>query len=260
MNLSKIVTSRTPEEARKRMIKTGALSPLAMIPPFRNPLVYLKFFPETPLTGVPLLDAPETSLNSRNHHHLVYIKASRQYLEDAVHLTAAMPSFYLRSIGQAFYIYFHSASDYDLIGGNRSRIQAFDLWWNRIFYGQWQNDETSIERNISVSAAHFGWWIAAGYVASAVGGAVYFWKNRAWLDEPSNLLALFMAYNLLFVALIGNTMDIGENNRFRFVVDPFLLLLLFFLFHKPASSGGGGRFVFPAFWRTMKKTTEGRKR
>ncbi|MCA2002962.1 MAG: hypothetical protein LDL51_13940, partial [Chloroflexi bacterium] len=175
---------------------------------------------------------------SRNHHHLVYIKASRQYLEDAVHLAAAMPSFYLRSIGQAFYIYFHSASDYDLIGGNRSRIQAFDLWWNRIFYGQWKNDETSIERNINVSAAHFGWWIAAGYVASAAGGTVHFWKNRARLGEPSNLLAFFMAYNLLFVALVGNTMDIGENNRFRFVVDPFLLLLLFFLFRKPAPSRG----------------------
>lgn len=236
MNLSKIVTSRVPQETLKRMIKAGELSPLAMIPSFRNPLVYLKFFPETPLTGVPLLDAPETSLNSRNHHHLVYLEASRHYLKDAVHLAVVMPSFYLRSAGQAFYIYFHSASDFDLIGGNRKHIKTFDLWWNRIFYGQWRSGETSIERNVSVSAAHFGWWIAAGFLFTAIAGAQFLWRNRMRLSEPQVLLILFMTYNVFFVTLVGNTMDIGENNRFRFVIDPFIPLLSAFLLRKPKTA------------------------
>jgi hypothetical protein len=41
-----------------------------------------------------------------------------------------------------------------------------------------------------------------------------------------------MAYNILFVTLIGVTMEIGENNRFRFTIDPFLLLLFVFEIRK----------------------------
>jgi len=43
------------------------------------------------------------------------------------------------------------------------------------------------------------------------------------------MLVFFMAYNIFFVTLVGNLMDIGENNRFRFTVDPFLLILFIFL-------------------------------
>jgi hypothetical protein len=230
MNIAKIVTFRTSEAERKQLVKSGELSKFALLPPFRNPLVYLELLPRTPLTGIPMLDKPETSLNGRNHHHLVYVEASKYYLRDALRMIRAKPNSYLRSIGQAVYIYFHSASDFDLTGGNRVRILAFDLWWNRIFYGQWRNDETSIERNSSMGAEHVGWWIVAGFFIATTGSAIFLWKNRGNLAEPGNVLILFMAYNIFFVTLVGNTMDIGENNRFRYTVDPFLLILpVFFI-------------------------------
>lgn len=232
MNLSKIATFRVPEEERKRMVKSGELSEFALIAPFRNPLVYLKLLPETSITGVPVLDKPETSDGGRNHHHLVYVQASNHYFKDAIQVIRARPDLYLHSIRQAAYIYFHSASDFDLINGNRVHVQILDLWWSRIFYGQWRGDETSIDRNSSVSPSHVGWWIVASFVIAVTGSIVFLWKNRGRLADPQTLLVLFMIYNILFVTLIGNTMDIGENNRFRFTVDPFILLLLVFLVAK----------------------------
>jgi len=216
MNISKIVTSRVPEEELKQMVKSHELSEFALIAPFRNPLVYLKLLPGTPLTGIPVLDEPETSLNGRNHHHLVYVEASNYYLRDAMRVIHMEPGLYLRSIGQAVYIYFHSVSDFDLTNGNRDRVHTLDLWWNRVFYGQWRSDETSIDRNSSAATVHVGWWIVVGFVIVTVGSANFLWENRRWLNEPQNMLVLFMVYNILFVTLIGNTMDIGENNRFRF--------------------------------------------
>ncbi len=228
MNISKIATFRMPEEDRMRRVKSGELSKFALLPPFRNPLVYLKLLPNTPLTGIPVLDQPETSSHGRNHHHLVYVEASKYYMQDAIHMIRARPIDYLRSVNQAVYIYFHSPSDFDLITGNRDTLGAFDQWWNRFFYGQWKSDETSIDRNSSMSVEHVGWWIVASFLIVAAGSIIFIWKNRRQIDKPENMLVLFMAYNIFFVTAVGNLMDIGENNRFRFTVDPFILILLIF--------------------------------
>ncbi|MBM3125639.1 MAG: hypothetical protein FJZ87_11320 [Chloroflexi bacterium] len=229
MNLSKIVTFRTPEKERKQMIRRGELSEFALIPPFRNPLAYLEILPHTPKTGIPVLDDIYTSIGSRKFQQLVYAEASRLYLMDALHLIRAMPEAYLRSIFQAVYIFFHPASDFDPILGNRSRIWEFDQWWNRIFHGQWLGDETSIERNVSRSILHVGWWILAGFLGTVVFGVRYLWIHRMDLSSAVPALVVFMMFNILYVTLIGNTMDIGENNRFRFSIDPYLMVLPVFL-------------------------------
>ena len=228
MNISKIVTFRVPEKDRKQMVKSGELSKFALLPPFRNPTVYLKLLPATPITGIPVLDETETLTGTLNYHHLVYVEASKYYLKDALHLIRVRPIYYLRSINQALYIYFHSPSDFDLITGNRDTLGAFDLWWNRLFYGQWKSDETSIDRNSSMSMEHVGWWIVVGFLIVSAGSIISIWKNRKHLAEPENMLVLFMAFNIFFVTAVGNLMDIGENNRFRFTVDPFILILLVF--------------------------------
>jgi len=230
MNLSKIVTFRFPEKDRKHLVKADQLSKFALLPPFRSPPVYLKLLPDTPRTGIPVWDQVETSRGFRNHHHLVYVKASEYYLQDALTLIHLAPWYYARSIVQASYIYFHSASDYDLIWENRGQIRELDDWWNRLFYGQWQSDETSIARNRRISVRHIGWWIIAGFVTVIVCGARYLWKNRGQLSEPQSVLMAFMLVNILFVSAAGNLLEIGENNRFRFVVDPFLSILCIFFF------------------------------
>jgi hypothetical protein len=228
MNLSKIATFRVPEKERRLLIKSGELSKFAQYPPFRNPQFYLKLLPDTPTTGIPLLDLPETSLGSRNHHHLVYVEASQYYLRDALRVIRLKPQYYLRSIGQAFYIFFHSSSDFDLILGNRGHIYGFDLWWNRLFFGQWLDDETSIDRNVSMSPLHAGWVIIVAFSVALISSPLFLWQNRKSLSDPQKLLVLFMSFNILYVTLVGNLMDIGENNRFRLVVDPFILMLFIY--------------------------------
>ena len=229
MSLSRIITFRVSEKERKQMVRSGQLSPFALIPPFRNPNVYLKLLPDTPKTGVPVLDNAETSLNRRNHHNLVYAEASRYYLMDAMRLIYGKPNIYLRSIVQAGYIYFHSASDYEFLIVNQARIATLDQTWNRLFYGQWQSAESAGERLSALTIEHTGWGIVAGFITAIAGGIKLLQKDRGRLHEPVNMLALFMVYNILFVTLIGNTLDLGENNRFRFTVDPLQLLLFVFV-------------------------------
>jgi hypothetical protein len=236
MNISRIVTFRVSEEEREDMVKSGRLSKFALLPPFRNPSVYLKLLPDTPLTGIPVLDESDTSLGGRNHHHLVYVEASKYYLRDAIHIIWAKPNYYFNSIRQAVYIYFHSSSDFDLTTGNRNFISTFDLWWNRIFYGQWNNDETSADRMAKISVDHVGWGIVVSFFVAIAGSVNLLWQSRGNLASPETLLVAFMAYNILFVTVIGNLVDIGENNRFRFTVDPFVLILFIFFVRNAIAS------------------------
>jgi hypothetical protein len=75
---------------------------------------------------------------------------------------------------------------------------------------------------------HVGWWIVVGFLVVAIGSILFIWRNRKHLAEPENMLVLFMVCNIFFVTAVGDLMDIGENNRFRFTVDPFILILLVF--------------------------------
>jgi hypothetical protein len=225
MNLAHMTLSRLPEKERQQMIESGELSEFAAYPPFRNPVVYLKLLPDTPVTGIPVLDIPEFPDGIRNHHHRVYRDASNYYLRDALHVIRVRPVLYLRSVAQSAYIFFHSASDFELIGKIRQPIQTFDVVWNRFFYGQWLRDESPRDRMAEMSPLHVGWWIIGSFIIGVLGNLTYLWKNPAVLRSPVGFLILFMLLNVLYVAVVGNSMDLGENNRFRYVIDSFIVLL-----------------------------------
>ncbi len=225
MNLSNITTFRLPNDDYLQMIQSGELSNFSAYPPFRNPRVYLRLLPDTPITGIPVLDITEFPEGTLNYNHRVYIDASKQYLRDALHVISVRPAIYLRGVVQALYIYFHSSSDFKLVWGIRNPIQSFDFWWNRLFYGQWLNDETPGERLTEISPLHIGWWIVASFIIGVFGSVRYLLKSPGDFRNPDGLLVFFMWVNVLFVTVVGNAMDIGENNRFRYVIDSFVLLL-----------------------------------
>jgi hypothetical protein len=183
--------------------------------------------PDTPITGIPVLDITGFPGGIRNHHHRVYLDAANYYLRDALHVLRVRPRLYLRAVLQSVYIYFHSASDFELTSEIRRPIQGLDIWWNRIFYWQWLNDESSRERLTRISPLHVGWGIIAAFFLGVVGTFRYLWKTPGRIRQPGGLLLLFMLFNILYVSVVGNSLDIGENNRFRYVIDAFLLLLTF---------------------------------
>ncbi|MCC6298093.1 MAG: hypothetical protein IT314_02255 [Anaerolineales bacterium] len=229
MNLSNVTTYRLPPQETSRMIESGALSPFAQIPSFSAPEDYLPLLPNTPTTGIPLLDMTKKSNGRINFHHVVYVEVNHFYLQDSLRVIRAQPALYLNSIAQSLYIFFHSASDYDFLDLNRARISAFETGWNRLFFGQWDMNESLTERTETRSLRHTGWLILLTFVIAACGSVRYLWKTRTSLNDAKNLLILFMGFNLLYLALIGNLFDLGENNRFRFVVDPFVLMLFLFV-------------------------------
>ena len=225
LNLFKTVTIRIPGEVREKWIKEGIVSELALVPPYRSPDVYLKYFPETPITGIPLLDEINVSTGYRNQHHVSYVYAGERYMKDSVRMIIYAPRYYLNTIPYSIYVYLHSASDYEPTYNIRIPIDELDTAWNRLFYGQWQKDETLVERVWTFSPEHVAWWLTIGFIIVLTATPVYLWRQRTHIYSLYYGLILFMFWNILFVSAAGILLDLGENNRTRFGVDPFLLLL-----------------------------------
>lgn len=229
LNVFKTVSIRIPGKVRKQWIKEGVVSDLVLVSPYRSPDVYLEYFPDTPLTGIPLLDDINEPSGFRNQHHLSYLYAGERYLRDSVRIIAHAPRYYLDVIPSSVYIYLHSASDYKPTGHIRVPIDGWDTVWNRLFYGQWQKDETLQERSHTFSLDHVAWWLTIGFILVITATPVYLWNQRDQFQSIEYGLIFFMFWNILFVSTAGILLDLGENNRTRFGIDPLILLLGWFI-------------------------------
>ena len=232
LNLFKTVTLRIPGDAREQWIEDGKISKLALVPPYRSVEVYEKYLPTPPTTGIPLLDDGNTSTGYRNQHHYIYIYAGERYLKDSVRMILLAPRSYLNTIKYSLYIYFHSASDYEPTRGIRVPIDEFDTFWNRLFYGQLQKDESLDERAFTFSPTNLGWLLVLSFGFVVAATPIYLWTYRSDKYTLEYGLVLFMFWNILFVSAAGILLDIGENNRTRFIIDPLIMLTFWFLIHK----------------------------
>ncbi len=46
------------------------------------------------------------------------------------------------------------------------------------------------------------------------------------MSREQRLWVLFLCFNIGYVAFVGNLLEVGENNRFRFTTDPMTVVLL----------------------------------
>ena len=69
-----------------------------------------------------------------------------------------------------------------------------------------------------------GWFLMAGCLLLLVGCVAVLrraFEAGEW-KSPQVLLLAYILATVIYLALIGNFFEVGENNRFRFAVDPLL--------------------------------------
>jgi hypothetical protein len=78
-------------------------------------------------------------------------------------------------------------------------------------------------------ALKMGWFtVAVHLVVLIFGFAVGARTFRAVDDERERLRAAamcFMAFNIAYVMTVGNLFEIGESNRYRFMIEPFVVVM-----------------------------------
>ncbi len=248
MNLYEVTTQRLSENQRRSLFEQGKISELSLIPSFRALRDYQAFLPKTEKENIPVLYQEFTSSGGPNFNNIAYIDIDRQYLKDSIQALLSHPEAHLKSQLRAYFAYFLSSSDNFFVEGNRQRIQYADRLFNLLFYGRvLQHDETTVTRyakllqheeppltreNIATiylpMTLNLGLFLLVGLPLLVFYGlrlAIKSLSQRA-PDLPSRLTLLFMCITVVLVTLVGNSFAAGENNRFRFMVDPFFVVLL----------------------------------
>ncbi len=141
-----------------------------------------------------------------NMNHYGYIKISNDLKKDSIRIVKNNFPNYLLQVVTALKIYSKPSWKYPFLANNFKKIKkyAYSISFLRPNHTQ-----------ILIPIALF--------IIS-----LYILINIATVHRHKKIdyVSFFLFYNIMYVTIIGNAFEIGENNRFRVMIDPLLYLLL----------------------------------
>lgn len=234
MSFSKMITFRLSEDERIALVEKGEISELSLLPPFKAIWFYNQYLtiPKFEKTGIPILDMEFYPNVGNNWNNLSFISISRQYMEDALYILKLYPQKYLGSVFRSFCIYFFPTSDWFHINSsidNIGKIGPVEFFYNMFVYGQLfgynhpEHDDNYFNRNRNI-----GLFLAAGFLIAVITGTSLVFRELRGKkpDLPLLVTILFFLITICYVTIVSNCLEIGENERFRFNIDPLLLVLI----------------------------------
>lgn len=213
MNLARVALETIPAADRADLVARGALPPIARHAPFRHLDSYGTARPRRAPTGVPALDQAARPSGQPNFNHAAYLDLSRRFLGASFAAMRARPLAYASGVGRAFDVGARSPSDYWILGANAAKITPYTRAFEGLFYGRL-----------------VGRWclflIVASPIALARAAFVSLGRGARAIDPAAAVTLLFLTGTAAYATLVSNLLDVGENNRFRFAIDPILLVLI----------------------------------
>jgi hypothetical protein len=243
MSLAKMTVFQLSEAERQRLVAEGKLSPLALIDPFSYLGAYHGVVPAREPTGVAVLDDelkgvyvnPPTAGGFRqNFNNLTYVDVSNRYLEDAVRTVRMRPGTYLRAVTTACDLFFRPTSDFFTLAGNRQRVGGLESLYNVAVYGVVSSrpgaslfPDHNVKR-YGHAPGRIAWLAILAYAVVLVWAPLALWRGRRRADHQGlpPLVLGFLWSTVLYVMVVGNALEVGENNRFRLYTEPLVLVLL----------------------------------
>jgi hypothetical protein len=222
MNVARITVRRLPREARERLIAARILSPVARVRPFAPLDAYPPAYAQaTSDTGIACLREALKSTGQPNLNHLAYVAISEQYLRDSLAVVRHEPRAYLRGMAEAWLDYGSSTSDSSFLAPNSDRARLPGEVYDRVVYGR--SPGLVLQRGDASYRVYWGLVLALP-MAWLFGLRIAL--SRRQEASGFRILVLYLCFNIAWVAVVGNSMEVGENNRFRFTTDPLTLALL----------------------------------
>ncbi len=212
MMLARSAVTSLPLSERRRLVAAGKLHAVSLVTP-QSPLSAYEAvgIEPAPRTGVPMLDEPGDRFFPRNFENRTFIDISRQYWQDDLWIVEHRPGAYLHSVGLGVADFF-APPTISSTRGNATKIRGYDRWFSKIVYGRLGPGKDGI-----FLIALYAFAIAAGTWISAR-------RFRPGADPPTVAVA-FSLLTILYVGIVGNLAEVGENYRFRLAVDPLALAL-----------------------------------
>ncbi len=195
MNLSSVTTFQVADAERRRLVSEHALSPFALVARF------CCIDNSTVRTGIPVLDDRSKGTYGPNWNNIAVVTMDKGYRHDAFWVIRHHPLLWLGAAWRACLIYFSPADEFYMLAGNRSRLGTLNDLYGRP-----------------------GRLYIIGFVLILIFSAGLLIKTPVW--GATEITIFFMLFTIVYVTLASNLIEIGENQRMRYAVDPFFVALL----------------------------------
>ncbi len=192
------------------LINEDVLTHTARIRPFAPAENYLSLFSQKPHANADAVTMRRKKNGHPNYNHWVYRYAGPDYFRDAMTLARLYPRAFLSQVAHAWYIYFLPSSYNSMWEENLTLLSDYAKHYNRIW--------------------------GVGFISPAAGGFLFYLCmcisvtlaiiRPRFFPHRVRVLVLFVCGSILFSSLIMNTCEIGENNRFKYALEPAGMLIL----------------------------------
>jgi hypothetical protein len=214
MSLMKLPAVGMSMEELAGLSAEGKLSPAAAVRPFS----FLQQYPESTWTSQPAfepvraLSQPVKSTGYVNLNHYAFLQISRSCSADFRRLCHLRPGAILKGWAEAWRLFFVPQPRY--FGQPGMMEQLYD----RLVY--WKLPAGFGSRT---GITHLLYLLAYPCAVANI-----LWLSRRTQYTGLNVATLaFILATLAYVAVVGNTVEVGENYRFRFTLDPLVLPFAF---------------------------------
>ena len=184
--------------------------------PFQEPDYYEAFgFFQEPQHVHPALDALYKSNGEPNFNHRDYVTISDALFQADIDILLNHPERYFRRVTTALLLYLQPGpnSVHFLVEYDFERVHRYRAAWTRyLFWGG------PIERPIRMFAPPVNLWLVLFPLVLGLG------VLGATREGPGGVFA-YLVLTILWVTAITNLIEIGENDRMRWEIEPFLAIL-----------------------------------
>lgn len=204
--------------------RVGMFAPIEQYRPFAS--IIESALPRPVPTGVAALDLERKASGQPNFNHLWYAGISRLLLRDALTVVRVAPARVATVVGRALALFCRPTSEYGGIARTVQTVGVLEAWYRQVLYPG--NSIAVVVLAIAATTLFAGW--------SA-------WPGRTDGQSLDPAGAGVLLTTVVWVVVVANVAEYGENNRFRFAIDPLMVAAL-----TAGSSGmirawlaGGGR-------------------
>ena len=246
MNAARIVGAGLSAEQLSNLHDRGLVSEVFFVPPFSSILDYPERFRRADVLDAGLgrqaaeaevaaLTAVKKSTGATNFNHFAYLAISSQYLADARSVVWFQPKAYFHGMAKAWYNYLQPASRLDHLRGNRDRLGPWVEGFEALLYGEipegfrYGGEPRSL---FVLPLIFFPTWIGFG---------LWLCRKGSGQSATDRVVIVFMGATILYVAMVGNSLEVWENQRFRFYTDAFLAVLAALMIERAIRWAGGER-------------------
>jgi hypothetical protein len=227
MNLWATTGAFVPAEVRQRLVSEERLSRAALVDRFESVELYPAEWQGRPPANVPALTQTRRASGYPNFNHYAYIGIGDRYLQDALAAVRWYPACLAKGLVKAWFCYFKSPSDYVLLEPNLDRLAGPNRVFDLLLAGRLPLDFGRLGLvPVRSDRGHFlGLLLLVGLPLVWLYGLASV-RRAAGLTRGQRLVAGFLVASIAYVALVGNTLEAGENQRFRFATDSLSIVLL----------------------------------